>query len=87
MLINNYQTVKQLETLLELAKKNGKGISTTTSINEKVDNYGNNVSSWVSQTKDERESKASRTYCGNGKVVFSKASEYPVAPKNNDNPF
>jgi len=53
----------------------------TISVDEKVDNYGNNVSAWVSQTKEQRESKASRTYVGNGKVVFSKAKEYPKAPK------
>jgi hypothetical protein len=53
----------------------------TISVDEKVDNYGNNVSGWISQTKEQRESKASRTYVGNGKVVFSKAKEYPVAPK------
>jgi hypothetical protein len=55
--------------------------SITISVDEKVDNYGNNVSAWISQTKEQRESKASRTYVGNGKVVFSKAKEYPVAPK------
>jgi hypothetical protein len=53
----------------------------TISVDEKVDNYGNNVSGWISQTKEQRESKASRTYVGNGKVVFSKAKEYPIAPK------
>jgi hypothetical protein len=53
----------------------------TISVDEKVDNYGNNVSAWISQTKEQRESKASRTYVGNGKVVFSKAKEYPIAPK------
>ena len=64
--------------------------SITISVNEKVDNYGNNVSAWITQTKEERESKAPRTYIGNGKVVFSKATEYPIAPKQEpktDNPF
>jgi hypothetical protein len=64
--------------------------SITISVNEKVDNYGNNVSAWITQTKEERESKAPRTYVGNGKVVFSKAKEYPIAPKQEpktDNPF
>ena len=55
--------------------------SITISVNEKVDNYGNNCSAWITQTKEERESKASRNYVGNGKVVFSKAKEYPIAPK------
>ena len=55
--------------------------SITISVNENVDNYGNNVSAWESQTKEQRESKAPRNYVGNGTVVFSKAKEYPVAPK------
>ena len=88
MLINSYKTIKQLETLLELAKKNGKGIATTISINDKVDNYGNNVTEWVSQTKEERESKASRIYAGNGKVVFIDSNKtISVAPKKEDTPF
>ena len=67
MLINLY--VKEL-------KKN-----ITISVNENVDNYGNNVSAWESQTKEQRDAKAPRNYVGNGTVVFSKAKEYPVAPK------
>ena len=88
MLINSYKTIKQLETLLELAKRNGKGIATTISINDKVDNYGNNVSEWVSQTKEEREAKANRIYSGNGKVVFIDPNKtISVAPKKEDTPF
>lgn len=88
MLINSYKTIKQLETLLELAKRNGKGIATTISINDKVDNYGNNVTEWVSQTKEEREAKANRIYSGNGKVVFIDPNKtISVAPKKEDTPF
>ena len=88
MLINNYRTIKQLETLLEAAKKNGKGISTTMSINDKVDNYGNNVTEWISQTKEEREAKSAKTYTGNGKVVFIDQNKtISVAPKTDKPPF
>jgi hypothetical protein len=55
--------------------------SITISVNENVDNYGNNVSAWDSQTKEQRDAKAPRNYVGNGTVVFSKAKEYPIAPK------
>ena len=55
--------------------------SITISVNENVDNYGNNVSAWESQTKEQRDAKAPRNYVGNGTVVFSKAKEYPIAPK------
>lgn len=40
-------------------------------VDTETDNYGNNVSSIVAQTKEEREAKAPRTYVGNGKVVFT----------------
>ena len=55
--------------------------SITISVNENVDNYGNNVSAWESQTKEQRDAKAPRNYVGNGTVIFSKAKEYTVAPK------
>ena len=55
--------------------------SITISVNENVDNYGNNVSAWDSQTKEQRDAKAPRNYVGNGTVVFSKAAQYPIAPK------
>lgn len=88
MLINHYRSIKQLEALLEAAKKNGKGISTTISINDRLDNFGNNVSEWISQTKEERESKATRIFSGNGKVVFIDSSKtISVAPKKEETPF
>jgi hypothetical protein len=81
MLLNNYQTIKQLELLLAKAKENGKGISTTIAVSETVDQFGNNVSMWIAQTKEQRDAKAPRNYIGNGTVIFSKASQYPIAPK------
>lgn len=88
MLINHYRSIKQLEQLLEEAKKNGKGISTTISLSDKIDNYGNNVVEWISQSKEERESKASKKYTGNGKVVYIDQNKViQVAPKTEKTPF
>ncbi|MFN9319439.1 MAG: hypothetical protein ACK58Q_02550 [Chitinophagales bacterium] len=91
MLISQYRTIKQLELLLEAAKKNGKGISTTISINDRMDNFGQNVGEWISQTKEEREAKANRIFVGNGKVVFidpnKTISVAPKSEKKEDNPF
>ena len=88
MLISHYRSIKQLELLLEAAKKNGKGISTTISINDRMDNFGQNVGEWISQTKEEREAKASRIFTGNGKVVFIDANKIiSVAPKTDKPPF
>ena len=43
----------------------------TGSINDKTDQYGNNVSIYESQTKEEREAKATRKYLANGKVLWT----------------
>lgn len=92
MLINQYRTIAQLEKLLVAAKQNGKGISTTISINDKFDNYNNNVNEWITQSKEERESKKERSFVGNGKVIYIDPNKtISVAQKKesktDDNPF
>ena len=60
----------------------------TIAIDDKVDNFGNNVSAWISQTKEEREAKANRIFVGNGKVVFIDQNKIiSVAPKTDKPPF
>jgi hypothetical protein len=39
-------------------------------VDDKNDKFGNNVSLTLSQSKDERDAKAPKTYMGNGKVVW-----------------
>ena len=64
----------------------------TISVNNET-RYGNNVSIQDSQTKEEREAKAPRTYLGNGKVVWTdgqiKLADKPevVEQTSNDLPF
>ena len=41
------------------------------SINDETDQYGNNVSFWISQTKEEREAKVKRQYVGNGRIKWT----------------
>lgn len=43
----------------------------TGSINDKTDQYGNNISIYESQTKEQRDSKAPKKYLANGKVVWT----------------
>lgn len=50
---------------------NGKYLNVQISINENTDNYGNNVSITINQTKEEREAKAKKTYIGNAKVIWT----------------
>jgi len=54
----------------------------TITVFDEPDKYGNNCSITISQTKEERESKAEKTYLGNGKVVFesNKEGRRPVTP-------
>jgi hypothetical protein len=58
----------------------GKYLNLTISINDNLDNYGNNVSLTIQQSKEERDLKASKTYLGNGKVVYTNG-EVKVAEK------
>ena len=52
-------------------KKGEKGISIDISINDETNQWGQNVSSWVSQTKEQREAKKDRFYVGNGKCFWN----------------
>lgn len=74
--------------------KDGKYLQVQISVNDTTDNYGNNVSITVNQTKEEREAKEKKTYLGNAKVVWTdnviKLAEKVDAPSTkveNDLPF
>jgi len=62
-----------MSSLVNFSLKNAQGgyDKYTMSINDKQDDYGNNASIWVQQTKEERESKAPKKYVGNGKVQWT----------------
>ena len=49
--------------------KKGKYLSLTIATYNKTDDFGNNVSAYHSQTKEEREGMTARQYLGNGRVV------------------
>lgn len=67
-----YFKLETLEILIAtLKKKDEKGISLDFSINEESNEYGQNVSSYVSQTKEDREAKKPRFYVGNGKCFWT----------------
>lgn len=50
--------------------KKGTYYNLTLSINDDT-RFGNNVSAFDSQTKEEREAKKTKSYLGNGKVVWT----------------
>ena len=51
--------------------KKGTYYNFTISVKDDTNQFGQNVSLFDSQTKEEREAKKSKTYIGNGKVVWT----------------
>jgi hypothetical protein len=71
-LANIYLKLETLETLVSTLKaKQEKGISIDLSINDTSNNYGQNLSGYVSQTKEQRDAKTPKYYVGNGKVFWT----------------
>ena len=67
-----YIKTEVLQILLDTAKKKGvPGIALTVSTNDEVNGYGQNVSAYVSQSKEDREAKKTKFYVGNGKVFWT----------------
>lgn len=75
-----------LETLLNTVKTKGlKGVSITISQNDTANEWGQNVNSYVSQTKEEREAKKPKFYTGSGKVFWSDNKPAMVVEKKQVN--
>ena len=51
--------------------KKGKYLPVVVTVNDEVDQFGNQGSIVVDQTKEERENKVAKTYLGNVKVVWT----------------
>ncbi len=80
-----YIPVEKLKILAVTVQKKGeKGISLIVSINDKVDQYAQNVSAHVKQTKEQQEAKKDRFYVGNGRVFWK--NEEPVTIPSKDKP-
>lgn len=56
---------------LKQGKKGQMYLDLTLSIDDKTNDYGQNVSAYEAQSQDERKSKEPRNYLGNGKVVWT----------------
>lgn len=61
--------------------KKGKYLPITITINDEVDQFGNQGPVMVEQSKEERESKATKIYLGNVKVVWTNGDNVAVAPR------
>lgn len=70
-----YIKAETLEIILSTLKKKGeKGVQITIETKNETDQYGQNIWAYVSQTKEQREAKASRFTIGNGKVFWTDGS-------------
>ena len=61
--------------------KKGKYLPITITINDETDQFGNQGPVTVQQTKEERDAKATKTYLGNVKVVWTNGDNVAVAPR------
>ena len=62
--------------------KKGKYIPITITLNDEVDQFGNQGPVSVQQTKEEREAKTEKVYLGNVKVVWSNGDNVAPAPRD-----
>ena len=96
-----YLKKSTLETILKaLNAKQGKdaeGVKLTVYLSDQPNNFGQNVSVYVAQTKEQRDAKTPLFYVGNGKTFWSKGetpipqreekqAPQPVASANDNEP-
>jgi len=61
--------------------KKGKYLPISITINDDLDQFGNQGPICVDMTKDERDAKAPKTYLGNVKVVWTNGDNVAAAPR------
>ena len=62
--------------------KKGKYLPISITINDELDQFGNQGPVVVEQTKEERDAKAPKTYLGNVKVVWTNGNNVDAAPRD-----
>lgn len=81
-----YMKRETLQTLLDVVTKKGeKGVAITGFTKDESDQYGNNFSGWVKQSKEDSEAKKDRFFVANGKVFWSDG-KVTVASKQEQKP-
>tara|TARA_E500000318_G_scaffold70720_1_gene65523 strand:- start:455 stop:769 length:315 start_codon:yes stop_codon:yes gene_type:complete len=61
--------------------KKGKYLPVTITINDELDQFGNQGPIVVAQTKEEREAKQKKVYLGNVQVVWTNGDNVAAAPR------
>jgi len=64
--------------------KKGKYLPITITLNNELDQFGNQGPVVVEQTKEERDAKTPKTYLGNVKVVWTDGNNVNTAPRDNN---
>ena len=62
--------------------KKGKYLPVTLTLNDELDNFGNNGPVIVAQSKEERDAKTPKVYLGNAKVNWTNGQNVDVAPRD-----
>jgi hypothetical protein len=62
--------------------KKGKYLPITITLNDDLDQFGNQGPVIVDQSKEEREAKTQKTYLGNVKVVWTNGENVAAAPRD-----
>jgi len=62
--------------------KKGKYLPITITINDELDQFGNNGPVVVAQSKEEREAKVAKVYLGNVQVVWTNGDNVAAAPRD-----
>jgi hypothetical protein len=62
--------------------KKGKYLPVTLTLNDELDNFGNNGPVTVAQSKEERDAKTPKVYLGNAKVNWTNGQNVDVAPRD-----
>jgi len=63
--------------------KKGKYLPITITLNDDLDQFGNQGPVCVDQTKEERDAKTAKTYLGNARVVWTNGQNVDTAPRDN----
>jgi len=71
--------VKAIDKSKLINHSNGKVyLNMTMDLKDESDQYGNDCSVWIQQSKEERDAKARREFLGNGKVLWSDSTSNPA---------
>ena len=71
---------------ISLKQSDGSYKKLTISISDTTDKYGNNISIYEEQSKEQRDAKIPKSYVGNGKVFWTD-NKITLAEKKAESPF